>query len=372
MQKFSKEDNYHAILKKIKEESTMKEKKNLKILRIAAVFLTVLILGVAAPQIYGKIKWNIEYKEYEQRKTTYGSASIQQAVEAGYAENIQMDYIYQDEIGVKINSLMITDDYFEMIVDIKLPEEIEVNTDTLSYGFAVYDENNNIYGVLERFHTGTNKVYNYNQKLYQELGLPKNTLPLFSSCGTGLVSAKKGNIIEKTKISSAKGFPKSKELYIRIFDIGYDITEMNKEKHKIIAAEDFQISDAEWNIKIDVPEKFYERKTVNLGIQNQIEGFEIEKFEATDTRTTLIAKIEGLEDLIWAGKDMESSEFSKALNESIYITDKDGKIYYQKDLGMVKETFKMFFDINTNGLDVDLFLNVKINGQLYTSQIILK
>lgn len=373
IQKFNKEDNYNAILKKVEEEGIMKEKKNLKILKIAAVFIFVITLGLATPQLYGKIKWNIEYKEYEQRETIYGSASIKEAIESGYGENVQMDYIHQDQIGIKLNSLMITDDYFEMETDLKLPEDIEINTDTLSYGLAIYDENNNIYAVVERIHTADKKIYNYNKKLYKELEINSDTVPLVSSCVTGISSAEKGNIIMKTTMTSTKGFPKSKKLYIRIFDIGYNMIEVDKQIGKIISSEDFQISNAEWKIEIDVPKKFYERKEVNLEIQENINGLEIEKFEATETRLTLIAKIEGLKEFVFEGKDMDSSEFTKQLNEKIYITDENGNKYYQTNLGTTgNDNFKMFFEVNKNKLNKKLFLNVNINEQLFTTPIIIK
>ena len=76
-------------------------------------------------------------------------------------------YIYKNDIGIKIDTLILTNDYFKINVNFKLPEDIELNTQTFRYGFAVYDENGNIYGIQERmlfkdekFHTGKNYIKN--------------------------------------------------------------------------------------------------------------------------------------------------------------------------------------------------------------------
>lgn len=375
-EQFNKEANYQAILSKVKEEKKM---KSVKLGKVAAVIVGIALLCIGSTQIYAGIKWNIEYKEYENRKVAYGSASVREAVEGGYNENIEMDYINQDGIGVKLDSLMITDDYFQMEINIKVPEEIEINTESLSYGFAVYDENNNIYGVTERL-KGSKEYQNYCKKLYQELGvkIPEKgiyDIMLSQTLKTGVIEAQRGNIILKTTMNSRDGFPKSKKIYIRIFDIGYYMMEVDKEKHKIVATEDFPLSDAEWKMEVEVPEKFYEREELQLDLSEKINGVEIEKFEATDTNITLIAKVEGLMELIEAGKDMDSTEFGKKMNESIYITDEQGNIYLARDFGTAgggRDRFGMYFEINKNNLDKKFFLNVTIKGEKYCSEIVTK
>ena len=65
-----------------------------KWLKVAAVFMVIVLLGASMPTIYAQIKWNIEYKEFENRPVEYGSASIKQAMEQGYEKNIDMEYVY--------------------------------------------------------------------------------------------------------------------------------------------------------------------------------------------------------------------------------------------------------------------------------------
>ena len=211
-EQFSKEKNYNAILQKVKGSGVMKKKK---ILSIAAVLLVVVIVGAMAPNIYANIKWNIEFKEYQNRKVDYGLASINTAVDE-YETNIDMDYIYQDEIGVKLEGMLITDDFFKMNIGIKLPEEMEVETDTFSYGYAVYDENNNIYGVFERLKMGKESALTYWKKLYKELGVKYDKKDVFSiqyqdSCqGASVTTSEKGYLSTTASMTSNRGFPKSK------------------------------------------------------------------------------------------------------------------------------------------------------------------
>lgn len=60
-----------------------------------------------------------------------------------------------------------------------------------------------------------------------------------------------------------------------------ELGDINGQK-EIINAEDFQLSKAEWNFEIDVPDKFYERQTIELKPTNEIPGIEISKISLTE------------------------------------------------------------------------------------------
>ncbi len=60
-----------------------------------------------------------------------------------------------------------------------------------------------------------------------------------------------------------------------------ELGDINGQK-EIINAEDFQLSKAEWNFEIDVPDKFYERQTIELKPKNEIPGIEISKISLTE------------------------------------------------------------------------------------------
>ena len=74
------ETNYKKIISKKKGVVKMKK----KILNIAAVFLTVIILGVASTQIYAKIQWDIQFKEYQNREVMEAKANIEELINMEY------------------------------------------------------------------------------------------------------------------------------------------------------------------------------------------------------------------------------------------------------------------------------------------------
>ena len=130
-----------------------------KILNVISIFLFAVIILGTSTSIYAKKQWEISFKEYQNRDYTLTLATIIDAEESDYNENIKMDYIFQDNIGVKINSLLMTDGYLESNVEFKFPENLELNSETFTYGFAVYDENNNVYAIAPRIHLGNQKKY---------------------------------------------------------------------------------------------------------------------------------------------------------------------------------------------------------------------
>lgn len=177
-------------------------------------------------------------------------------------------------------------------------------------------------------------------------------------------------------MGSNKGFPKSKKIYIRVFDLGYSMIDLGEENNKlrIEQAEDFSLSNAEWIFEINVPEKFYERETTELTLKDEIPGLEIEKITVTEVGLVVRAKIEGFSDIVYLGKDMKPDEWQKLRNETVNITDEEGTIYYENTMGTVqgKNWFRMNYEINKNMLNKKLFLNVKINRQQYSSELIEK
>lgn len=371
-EKYSKENNYYEILQKVKGSGNMKKRK---ILNIAAILLIVIMLGALTPSIYAKIQWNIEYQEYENRTINYGSATINEAIQE-YEKNIQMDYIYKNDIGIKIDSLILTNDYFKINVNFKLPEDIELNTQTFRYGFAVYDENGNIYGIQERMLFKDEKVP-YWEKLYKELGINYDKKDVFAvqlkdSSGMGVITSQKGNIIAYTQMTSNKGFPKSKKLYIRIFDIGYDLMELNEEKTQMLSAQNVNITNDEWIIELNIPEEFYTRQSINLKLANEVEGLKISKAELTKTALVMKVEQDGLRKAVMDGRNLSEEEFTNKINEAIHIEDEQGNTYNYTNLSTTEnpEEIQLKFSLSTKDISKRLYLCVKINEKDYKVELI--
>ena len=371
-EKYSKENNYYEILQKVKGSGNMKKRK---ILNIAAILLIVIMLGALTPSIYAKIQWNIEYQEYENRPINYGSATINEAIQE-YEKNIQMDYIYKNDIGIKIDSLILTNDYFKINVNFKLPEDIELNTQTFRYGFAVYDENGNIYGIQERMLFKDEKVP-YWEKLYKELGINYDKKDVFAvqlkdSSGMGVITSQKGNIIAYTQMTSNKGFPKSKKLYIRIFDIGYDLMELNEEKTQMLSAQNVNITNDEWIIELNIPEEFYTRQSINLKLANEVEGLKVSKAELTKTALVMKVEQDGLRKAVMDGRNLSEEEFTDKINKAIHIEDEQGNTYNYTNLSTTEnpEEIQLKFSLSTKDISKRLYLCVKINEKDYKVELI--
>ena len=59
--------------------------------------------------------------------------------------------------------------------------------------------------------------------------------------------------------------------------------EMENNIPQINNAEDFSMSKYIWNFEIEVPEKFYERETIELRPESDIPGIEIQKITVTES-----------------------------------------------------------------------------------------
>lgn len=364
-----------------KEDKSKKEYQ--KWLKVAAVLMVVVLLGMATPNIYAQIKWHIEYQEFENRPVEYGSASIQKAIEEGNEKNIEMEYVYHDNIGVKLEALLITDDFFSMNVNFVFPKETPINTDTFTYGYAVYDEEKNVYGVYEGglsdlMHQG------YWKKLYKEVGIDYNPKDLFPSrpladhlTGATVITSKEGNMIAQTTMQTPREFPKSKKLFIRIFNIGYCLSEYEQQEEGMVLAmeEKFKITETEWKLEVDVPEDFYQRKTDTFKLAEEIPGFEIQKFKVTKTGSNIIFKMDGFLDLVMSGMNRKQEEFEREMADAIYVTDEEGKRYgyLQNSNGTyLNNSYKVKFDITEDDLDKKFYLHVKMKGKDYSSELMVE
>ena len=338
----SKDANYQEILNKMKGVSKMKTISR-NILNVAAVILVILLVGTVSTQIYAKIQWDIKFKEYQNRDFEVGTGAIKEAIEDGYNEEVEMDYIEQDGIGAKVDSLVMTDDCFEANISFNFSDDILLDSEMFSFGYAVYDDQKNIYGVEPRMHIGKKEKYDYyTPYMYKEIGVEYNKKDIYAiqlndASGRGNISAEGRNIKSQINMSSSKGFPRSKKIYIRVFDLGYSMTQVDTENntHKMSQAEDFTITNSEWIFEIDLPEKFYDRETTKLKLKDDIPGLQIEKITVTELGLVIRGNLEGFNELIKLGIDMPVEEWKNKRNETMYITDEDGNTYYENSIGTI-------------------------------------
>lgn len=347
----NKEKNYNLIISKINQRAYMKN----KILNMVAILFVVIIVGTVGSSIYAKKNWENEYREYQERNTKLSTTIINNEINNGYVENLNMDYIYQEGLGIKIDSLLITDDCYEMKVNFKIIDEQKKEFNTFDFGYAIYDENNNIYDIRQRNKGYYNKNNNnYEKNICNELGIiykPSKNMPKHL-IATQNISQNiiEENIIKTIRLNSFEGFPRSRSIYIRIFDIGYSLTNYEEGTDGIlnpIESEDFELYNYEWQFKIDVPEKFYDRTSIKLKLEENIEGFEGEYVSLSDTG--LILNLNHKYSLI------------NVTPNTINIIDAEGNEYHSS-AGMSDDYIikQVFSNISKNDLEKGLYLIINI------------
>jgi len=361
--------NYKSIYSKIENKKHMNTWKK-KVINSVAIIVAIIGLVTASNQIYAKIQWNVQFKEYQNREYKYGVG------QKNLTETVDMEYVEQDGIKVKVDSLMTTDDHFEAKINFEFAEDIKLNSETFEFGYAIYDEENNLYGIFGNMNNKTQKRgFEYHRRcIYRELGLDrKKYISLMNSAGIARISAEDRNIISKINMNSRIGFPNSKKIYIRIFDLEYYMDDNTNEIKTYPTMEYFPISDAEWIFEINVPESIYNRKTEKLKLKEDIKGLEINHIKVTETGLILQGKMKEIYDAMMSGKDMKSEEWTKKQKEIINITDSEGNSYYYKSGGSTyeKNGFTYNFEIDQDILNTrELYLNINVNGNKYSRQLV--
>ena len=365
---FDKQKNYDKIMKKVKRGDNMKKKK---LLNIAAIFLVIVLVGVFAPKIYAEIQWNIQYKEFQERDIEYGLGKINKTVDEE-KENIAMDYVVQNNVGIKVDSIMMTDDYFKLDLNIDIQDKEEISLESIGYGIAIYDENKNVYGVFESFYRDNYQIP-YERVLYEDLGIKYDKNNIYenivsNSFGMSMPEQiEDGTMKSKVELTSDKGFPRSKKIFVRIYNFKYKRVYRDEVSNEVINSEEILLDDNEWRMELEVPEEFYNRETINLKINEKVEGLEITKATISETGLILNLKMKGIIELISAGKDMSGDKFNDLLNSSLYVQDSTGQNYLNISLGTTRNEgeIRAKFPIGKEELENGIYLCVQIDGKEY-------
>lgn len=375
---FNADRNYEEILLKEKKKSSFLK----KMLNTVATLLVIVVTGIMSTQIYAKIKWNIEFKEYQDRPNVEAKGTIEEAKENGYAEVINMDYITQDGISIKINSILLTDNCLDFDITFKFDDKINVDSKSFSFGYAIYDENSNIYNIQSRMHLDK-KDDTINSFIYKELGLKYNAKNATALQLSDTATLRIKNVNEENRsininvtLKAKDRFPQSKDIYIKIFDPGFTMNNIENENNELVIkdSEDFKLSETKWSFEIEVPEKFYERNTIELVPKNEIPGLEVEQIQISETGMTIKFKSKEYDKVVKSGIDMEAENFQKQISEILSITDAEGNTYKVNSSGTTQEKYeyKLSIDVGINDFSKKLYINYNHNGTKYTEELIEK
>ncbi len=358
---YNKAETYNFICTRIREKYNFKK----RIINLVASLFVVAILVTSASSIYAKKNWEKEYEEYLSRQIN--SAKVIESTENqnDNAENLNMDYVCHNEVGIKINSLVMKDYTCQIDIDFKIKDEYKDKYKAFEFGYAVFDEKNNIYCVEERNTFNASKFLHYEKKLCEELGIkynPSHSIPKKITPGGRLnpISVVDGNNIMRLELIAKQKIPESKKMYIRIFNIGYTLAEFSYTGNtglEIKDAEDFKLSDSEWQFEIDIPNRFYNKNYTELSLSENIEGVDIEKITLSSDGSlsiTINTKY-SIEDIV-SGSN---------------ISDESGKTYTIFNV-YDPNSIDLIFDIGENNLDKKLYFNLNIPKYSIDKKIELK
>ena len=350
---YDKEKNYTIIMNRINEK-----RKPYYIKTIAASVLFFIIAGLLGNGIYAKIQWNIQYKEYLNVDRGVTSLSVKESESSGNLVKIDDQYNYKNNIGLKIDNLFISDDELELDVFIDLSKIDNFRSDTLGFGYIIYDENNSIIGAYTRrgweygkfnslkkcFSTNYFKKFMKEKNIsYKEHDLVK--LMNYNSCSEKLIESTNKIVTQRILISSEnRKIPKSQKIYIRIFDLGYAVSDS-----KTLDYEDFELcKNEEWNYDIIIPDKIYSRKNLDLMVENTTSKAKITTASISESR--LIIEFDGFESTDEYNKFVEDNDND---NFRLYLEDQNGNVInYSQNIGGYAPneelTYKCYFDLNKN------------------------
>ncbi len=374
---YKKDDDYEEII----EKSNKKRFTRKTLLTRVAVFIIIFFLIAVTPSIYAQIKWNIEFKEYQRDRKVSDKISliIDENKDDGSNYIVNSNPVEINGIKVNIDSIVVTNNNIAVIATFEFDDISNINSDTFTTGFAIYDENNTVYYLSPRMHLGEKNLNlgRMNKLIYDEIGATFDKKDIFSAQYTQSTSVGKekveGNKITlRYQINSISGYPKFKTLNIKIFDLGFSMVDRVEGEKPIV--QNFDVSKDEWNFSIDMPERFLNRENTKLRLNNNIEGLTIDRFELAETGLVITGTLKDFGEYVEGGLNGSIENWSEFANKILYITDEEGNEYISNELGTyAKENgFHISFNnIGKDDLDKKLYLHACINYEDKVEEIII-
>ena len=315
-----------------KELSMEKNNKKHTLSKVAMFILTIfLITG-------GTVLAFKAFRKIDNREKIFGLGTLKNAEEQGYIENVEMDYYYSENIGVKVNNVILSDNDFSLILDFDFSQK-KLTNNSLLINYIIYDENNNVYsyGDYNLYSRGDNyKIFCKDMNLKYDKNNWKNNIIAKNQAQNNLLETEE-QLISQIALNTDRELPNSKKLYIRVFDIGY------LENNEFISL----YNGKGWILSIDIPEKFYTRTNLELISKENTKNFVLNTAYVTDTSMTLIANIKGIDGF---------------LNDKIFLTDENQNKYESNLIYKNSDLYTLKFNITKNQISNKLFINI-LNGE---------
>lgn len=223
------------------------------------------------------------------------------AIEHGYIDNPNMEYINSNGIEIKIGQVLMDDYNLSLEFDIKLNQDIEIeNINEISFpDMIITDENKNIlYCEDEK----TFESYCENNNL--DYKWKENNENYINSGSNKFIKSNNGNSINLIYNFYASKYPKSKKLLININKI------LCFENDKAITI------NGNWQIEYDVPEKFYNREELIYTVKKcTSDKIKINEVTVSETTTKMLITTDEKPTLPYELTDDEETKDKKIQEE---------------------------------------------------------
>lgn len=182
------------------------------------------------------------------------SKGMNKAISEGYIETPNMNYIESNGTEVKVKDFLMDDFNLALTFDIAVQDDIDISkiAETRIANFIITDDNKNI-------------LYCDSETLFNDFVEKNNLNYKFRKYNDGYINCGFGSFIREKKADTnsmeyvfkiyGENFPKSKKLYITFLNLYLSERETNENDEEIALS-------GNWNIELDVPEKFYNRNAV--------------------------------------------------------------------------------------------------------------
>ena len=314
----------------IKNLTVRRRKPVIKVVGIAAILALTLTAGVVFAQVTGT--WGNLFNT--------GDTGLQKALEYDYVQNVHMDYVMSEDVGVKVETVMLDNSTFAIVYDFKLPKAIK-GFDWIDYDMVISDENNDVL-----FGAGKGMVASVTRSSTSEDGV----------------------IIKQSEIlhNSSHNFPKSSELY-------FEFTNLKFMKDSKILKE----YNGKWAWQIDLWDKFIDRAEYPYEVVNENPDLKIIYATLTSTGFDLKWEYNGDDagaktDLTAILIDSNGNEYQCERNSASF--DENGNTIITASYPITRFTATVTYTLAVGDRSVDLKETVTLYSQIknYISSILTK
>lgn len=262
---------------------------------------------------------------------------LEKVANNGYIENVDMDYLYSQKIGAKINYIIMSDYNLNILFDFDISETKNVKREINIQDLLIYDENYNI-------------IFCYNDNVYKNF-CKKHNIEFIDNFtkrqttngyGIQLIELTEENNKTLYTLRSIQGFPKSKKLYIEFHNLYLDYENNTQVK-------------GNWNFELNLNDMFYNRETLEYVLK---EDSPITLITANATTTTMRITYK-----------INNVDISKIQNIKMYIKDEFERIYevntIEDSITTYNNTISATFPI-TNKMNLkEMTLFISLNNNDY-------